>query len=82
MLRVGAPASAQSEGIVMAENKGKPSGRSLTNKKDNKESQSSGRKKSGSGGNRGLHPGGDGGPLQNAGGPDHHGGNAHEDRNP
>ena len=29
-----------------------------------------------------LHPGGDGGRLQQAGGPDHHGLDADEDRNP
>jgi pyruvate/2-oxoacid:ferredoxin oxidoreductase beta subunit len=29
-----------------------------------------------------VHAGGDGGPAQQAGGPDHRGGDAHEDRNP
>lgn len=29
-----------------------------------------------------VHAGGDGGPEQQAGGPDHHGVDAHEDRNP
>ena len=29
-----------------------------------------------------LHPGGDGGPKQNAGGPDHRGGEPGDDRNP
>jgi hypothetical protein len=29
-----------------------------------------------------VHAGGNGGPAQNAGGPDHHGADAHEDKNP
>jgi hypothetical protein len=75
-------------------NKGKPSGFKADTKKD-AGAKSTSHERAGQAGagpewterkqNREremVHAGGDGGPQQNAGGPDHHGGDAHEDRNP
>jgi hypothetical protein len=74
----------------MAENKGKPSGRVASTKRD-PGIKSEIRERSAPSGAYGheqrdvtteLHPAGQGGPEQNAGGPDHSGADAHEDRNP
>jgi hypothetical protein len=75
-------------------NKGKPSGFKADTKKD-AGAKSTSRMRSGQAGagpgwadrkqkreDELVHAGGDGGPQQNAGGPRHHGGNEHEDRNP
>jgi hypothetical protein len=74
----------------MAENKGKPSGREASKKTDPGRKRDS-RARSGQSGafGRGMqqpeekpHPAGQGDFDQQAGGADHHGGDAHEDRNP
>ena len=75
-------------------NKGKPSGFKADTKKD-AGARSTARKRSGQAGagpewtarkkqreEQMVHAGGEGGPEQNAGGPDHHGSPAHEDKNP
>jgi len=75
-------------------NKGKPSGFKADTKKD-AGAKSTIHERAGQGGagpqwndrnqrkqNEIVHAGGRGGPEQNAGGPDHHGGDAHEDINP
>ena len=73
----------------MAENKGNPSGREASKKTDPGRKRTS-QERSGQAGafGRGLqrrneeHPAGEGKPEHQAGGPDHRGGDAHEDRNP
>lgn len=74
----------------MSENKGKPSGRVASTKRD-PGIKSETRERSAPAGAHGdekrdptteLHPAGQGGPEQNAGGPDHHGADEHEDHNP
>ena len=64
----------------MAENKGKPGEGASSNKIEQKKSQPPGEKRAGA--QPRSHPGGDGGPEQNAGGRQHHGGDADEDKNP
>jgi hypothetical protein len=74
---------------IMAENKGNPSGREASKKTDPGRKRTS-RERSGQAGafdNSGQrkgeeHPAGQAGPEQQAGGPEHHGGDADEDRNP
>jgi hypothetical protein len=75
-------------------NKGKPSGFKADTKQD-AGAKSTTRERSGTPGagpgwnerrtedvEQPVHAGGHGGPEQQAGGPEHHGGDAHEDRNP
>jgi hypothetical protein len=74
----------------MAENKGNPSGREASKKTDPGRKRTSSERAGQSGAfgrggrqaNEEEHPAGRGGPEQQAGGPEHHGGEADEDRNP
>jgi hypothetical protein len=74
---------------IMAENKGNPSGRKAQTKSD-AGAKSTSRERRGQAGAFGRggrmeseeHPAGEGRPEHQAGGPDHRGGDAHEDRNP
>ena len=73
----------------MAENKGNPSGREAKTKTDpgrKRTSQERGGQAGAFGSGRRVReekrPAGEGGPEQQAGGPEHHGGEADEDRNP
>jgi hypothetical protein len=72
----------------MTENKGKPSGRKARSKSETGRKSTSREHggQAGSFGNENMdteeHRAGEGGPEQQAGGPEHHGGDAHEDRNP
>ncbi len=78
------------KGPVMAEHKGKPAGKVAETKRD-RGIRSHTRPTSPTPGAYGmeppdpgsdLHPAGKGPPEQEAGGPDHHGADAHEDHNP
>lgn len=77
------------QGSSMGENKGKPSGQQASKKTEPGRKSSSRERGSqpGAFGRSGRqtgeeHAAGDGGPEQQAGGPEHRGGNAHDDRNP